>query len=533
MKHISTFLTLAACMLSAQAAPVILVLVDACRDNPLKSKGRSVGTARGLSAIEPPKGQIVVYSASRGQQALDRLGEKDANPNGVFTREFIARMKKPGVKIEDLMREVQDSVEALAKTVNHEQRPAIYNEARGNFYFFGPTTVQVQGSAAADDSEAQAWAAAQQANSNSGYQAYLDAFSQGRYVVAAKIAMQGLRPPSAQPGKFSNPAATTGSKPAPGRTEDAETAFWNEVKSSGAREYLDAYLKQYPKGKYLALARIDLKKIDDNERVERARQAAEKRQAFDHERQQAERTERAVWESAKTGDSLAAYASYLDSYPQGQYAALAEAARKRVRRETAEREEDASWRVAQAANDSVTVQTYLNRYPGGRYLAQAQVRIADLKNKEAERNANSPMPLSARYSTVGNYPITDCVKDKNSGLTWEGKPTSGLRDGSKTYTNYGDHRTGDASAYVATVNAANLCSYTDWRLPTKDELRGLVVQGVTPTIDGTWFPNTQSGPYWTSSPLVGNANFAWNVNFYLDFVDKLHRGVTSPVRLVR
>jgi len=52
-------------------------------------------------------------------------------------------MKKPGVRIEDIVRDVQDAVESLAKTINHEQRPAIYNEARGNFYFFGPTSVQV------------------------------------------------------------------------------------------------------------------------------------------------------------------------------------------------------------------------------------------------------------------------------------------------------------------------------------------------------------------------------------------------------
>ena len=129
--------------LSEAKAAFTLVMVDACRDNPLKAAGRSVGNSRGLSAIEPPKGQMVVYSASRGQQALDRLNEKDPNPNGVFTREFIARMRKPGVKIEDLVREVQDSVETLAQTVKHEQRPAIYNEARGNFYFFGPTTVMV------------------------------------------------------------------------------------------------------------------------------------------------------------------------------------------------------------------------------------------------------------------------------------------------------------------------------------------------------------------------------------------------------
>ena len=121
----------------AEAKPAFsLVIIDACRDNPLKSKGRSIGNARGLSAIEAPKGQMIVYSASRGQQALDRLLEKDPNPNSVFTRELITRMKTPGVKIEDLMREVQNSVEELAKSVKHEQRPAIYNETRGNFYFY-------------------------------------------------------------------------------------------------------------------------------------------------------------------------------------------------------------------------------------------------------------------------------------------------------------------------------------------------------------------------------------------------------------
>lgn len=129
--------------LSEAKASFTLVIVDACRDNPLKSNGRNVGGARGLNAIEPPKGQMVVYSASKGQQALDKLSEKDANPNSVFTREFIRRMKRPGIRIEDLVREVQDSVEALARTVNHDQRPAIYNEARGNFYFFRPSSARM------------------------------------------------------------------------------------------------------------------------------------------------------------------------------------------------------------------------------------------------------------------------------------------------------------------------------------------------------------------------------------------------------
>ena len=180
----------------SEAKPAFsLVMVDACRDNPLKSKGRNIGNARGLSAIEPPKGQMVVYSASRGQQALDRLSDKDPNPNGVFTREFITQMQKPGVRIEDIMRSVQDSVETLAKSVSHEQRPAVYNEARGNFYFFGPTTVQVtppQQKPDANALELALWDGVKNATTIAEVQAYLNRFPQGFFAELASARIVAL-----------------------------------------------------------------------------------------------------------------------------------------------------------------------------------------------------------------------------------------------------------------------------------------------------------------------------------------------------
>ena len=170
-----------------------LMLVDACRNNPIKSKGRSVGGSRGLSAVEPPKGQMIVYSASKGQEALDRLSDNDGNPNSVFTREFIAKMKQPGIRIEDLMRDVQDAVESLAQTVSHEQRPAIYNEARGNFYFYGSTKVQiVNEKPAARDPDEEAWAMAQRLNSAKSYAAYVEGFPKGKFISAARMALSAL-----------------------------------------------------------------------------------------------------------------------------------------------------------------------------------------------------------------------------------------------------------------------------------------------------------------------------------------------------
>jgi formylglycine-generating enzyme required for sulfatase activity len=353
-------------------AGVSLVFLDACRNNPYSRSFRS--PSNGLAKVEAASGTLIHYATKPGSVAADGDGK-----NGTYTEALLAQMSEPGVPVELMLKRVANRV--VTKTKG-KQEPWVEGSLRGDFYFFGPTTVQVQGGAT-DDSESQTWAAAQQANSNSAYQAYLDAFPQGRYVVAAKIAMESLRQPGAQPSKLS--------KPTPGKPEDAETAFWNEVKSSGAREYLDAYVKQYPKGKYLALARIELKKIDDQQQQERNRQAAQ--------RQQEEQT---AWDNAKTTDTEPGYAAYTDSYPRGRYVTLAQAAQQRLRREAVERDrqeaeqrqreqaytslraEEQSWRKAQMATDSATVQAYLDSYPAGRFLAQARAHLLAVKKAEAD-----------------------------------------------------------------------------------------------------------------------------------------------------
>jgi hypothetical protein len=111
-----------------------LVLIDACRDNPFKFAVRSVG-ARGLAPSNTATGQMVVFSAGAGQQALDSLGANDREKNGVFTRIFIQEMKKPGISIDRVVRNVRSRVVELAKSVGHEQVPAIYDQVVGEFYF--------------------------------------------------------------------------------------------------------------------------------------------------------------------------------------------------------------------------------------------------------------------------------------------------------------------------------------------------------------------------------------------------------------
>lgn len=120
--------------MSEKKAKFTLAMIDACRDNPFKSAGRAIG-GRGLAPTTAATGQMVIFSAGTGQQALDKLNSADKNKNGLFTRVFVQEMQKPNVSVDRVVKNVRNQVAELAKSVGHEQVPAIYDQALGDFYF--------------------------------------------------------------------------------------------------------------------------------------------------------------------------------------------------------------------------------------------------------------------------------------------------------------------------------------------------------------------------------------------------------------
>ncbi len=120
--------------MSERKAKFTLAMIDACRDNPFKTAGRAIG-GRGLAPTTAATGQMVIFSAGAGQQAMDKLGPSDKNKNGLFTRVFLKEMQKPGVSVDRVVRNVRNEVVGLAKSVGHEQVPAIYDQVVGEFYF--------------------------------------------------------------------------------------------------------------------------------------------------------------------------------------------------------------------------------------------------------------------------------------------------------------------------------------------------------------------------------------------------------------
>lgn len=137
-----------------------LLIADACRDNPVLELLRRAHQASPLKSVAPPPlagiiadpnsdTQVFVFSASEGQTALDRLGDRDPVGNGVFTRVLLEKMRTPGLSLRDLLRDVKSEVTALAATYRidgrpHVQRPVTLATYTAPDFYFLPASVRVR-----------------------------------------------------------------------------------------------------------------------------------------------------------------------------------------------------------------------------------------------------------------------------------------------------------------------------------------------------------------------------------------------------
>lgn len=171
----------------------------------------------------------------------------------------------------------------------------------------------------------------------------------------------------------------------------------------------------------------------------------------------------------------------------------------------------------------------------------------------------------------------DCVQDNATGLVWEQKTDDGgLRFKMWLYTwyntdsasnggfeGYQDYRdlnptlTASAcgnslskcntQAYIAALNAANYCGYSDWRMPGEEELSSLIYYDTDqpPSIDPI-FNTAVLGLYWTASSYYyyepndpngpndpHDPNDVWAVSFYEGDTGQFSKGLNSFVLAVR
>lgn len=125
--------------------------------------------------------------------------------------------------------------------------------------------------------------------------------------------------------------------------------------------------------------------------------------------------------------------------------------------------------------------------------------------QDGELRHGAPWP--APRFTIGTGVESTCITDELTGLMWLRAP-----DGATAF-----------SWVDALASAAELASggHSDWRLPTRRELRSLIHDGWSNTsnwLNGQGF-SVASTDYWTCSTLAYLPNNAWNTDMYWGVVD--------------
>jgi hypothetical protein len=161
-----------------------------------------------------------------------------------------------------------------------------------------------------------------------------------------------------------------------------------------------------------------------------------------------------------------------------------------------------------------------------------------------------------------------CTKDNKTGLIWEIKTLDGLRDKKKFYSNffwndsnnfnsneanYGLYNNSDV--FIKSVNKQSLCGFTNWRLPTMNELKSLVACSngeyksssgsctkltsisnsnsiINSNINSTYFPNTLRYDYWSSTNYELSNSMAKYVDFKYGLSGSKGKKSNSLIRLV-
>jgi hypothetical protein len=126
--------------------PARMVILDCCRDNPIEGRSwlatRSAGGG-GLAALSQDtlaEATLVVYAASPGKPALDRVGNTDTH--SPFTAALLAELPKPGAHSFEMFGKVEDTV--IQSTDGRQAPRLFYNGSTQPFRnFFFATAIPV------------------------------------------------------------------------------------------------------------------------------------------------------------------------------------------------------------------------------------------------------------------------------------------------------------------------------------------------------------------------------------------------------
>lgn len=103
-----------------------IVILDACRSNPFPSLTRAIGN-QGLVEMQKARGSFIAFATAPGSVAIDGTGR-----NGLYTQEVLKAIRKPGLSIEQVFKEVRSNVLRIS---GGKQNTWDSSNITGEFYF--------------------------------------------------------------------------------------------------------------------------------------------------------------------------------------------------------------------------------------------------------------------------------------------------------------------------------------------------------------------------------------------------------------
>jgi WD40 repeat protein len=119
--------------MDAAKSRINIVILDACRNNPLARKVRSA--ARGLAPMEEGSGTIIAFATKPGSTSADGDGT-----HGLYTEQLLEALSQPGLSVEEVFKRVRMGV---SQKSGGEQIPWENSSLLGDFYF-NPTPEQAR-----------------------------------------------------------------------------------------------------------------------------------------------------------------------------------------------------------------------------------------------------------------------------------------------------------------------------------------------------------------------------------------------------
>ena len=181
----------------------------------------------------------------------------------------------------------------------------------------------------------------------------------------------GIEPSQATP-------SPTAPELAPAGPAAFELTFWNAIQESKDPAEFAAYLEKFPDGAFAGLAEARHKALlarqpDTDEPVAASEIVT---------------VELAFWDAIKESHDPTEFAAYLEKFPDGAFTALAEARRRALLIEDAtttavvpppsDEVELAFWDTVKNSDNPAMYKAYLERYPVGAFAALAEVRLEEI-----------------------------------------------------------------------------------------------------------------------------------------------------------